>query len=126
MKQTRNSRTKENTRMSDEVQALVIDIGSGLMRGGFAGDDAPRAVYKSIVGRPRNVGAMVGMGHKDCYVGDEADAKRGVLAITYPLLHGLVTNWDDMEQLMHHMFYNELRVAPEEHPVLNTLPPLSP
>ena len=31
---------------------------------GFAGDDAPRAVFPSIVGRPRHQGVMVGMGQK--------------------------------------------------------------
>ena len=31
---------------------------------GFAGDDAPRAVFPSIVGRPRHTGVMVGMGQK--------------------------------------------------------------
>ena len=34
--------------------------------------------------------------------------------------NGIVTNWDDMERVWHHIFYNELRVAPEEHPVLLT------
>ena len=38
----------------DEVAALVVDNGSGMCKAGFAGDDAPRAVFPSIVGRPRH------------------------------------------------------------------------
>ena len=38
----------------DDQTALVCDNGSGLVKSGFAGDDAPRAVFPSIVGRPRH------------------------------------------------------------------------
>ncbi|XP_018588221.1 actin, cytoplasmic type 5-like [Scleropages formosus] len=110
----------------DKVAAVVIDNGSGMCKAGFAGDDAPRAVFPSIVGRPGLQGVMVDVGMKDSYVGDDALSKKALLNLDYPIEHGIVINWDDMEKIWYHTFYNELCVVPEEHPVLLTEPALNP
>ena len=85
-----------------EPNAIVLDNGSSMCKAGFAGDDAPRAVFSTIIGRnryPDSNHSMVGLGKNDHYVGDEAQCKRGILFLTYPMEHGIITNWDDMEKV---------------------------
>eukprot|EP01084_Bolivina_argentea_P038669 71509_1 len=109
--------------IEEETRSIVIDNGSGFMKAGFSGCDAPCAVFPSFVGRPRHRGVMVGMGQKDAYVGYY---KRGIYNYKYPIECGIVTNWCDMEAVWHHIYYNEVRVAPEERATLLTEIPCNP
>jgi actin-related protein len=98
--------------MSDSAQTIIIDNGSGMIKAGFAGEDAPGAVFPTIVGRPKGSSAIVK--HKSEYIGDEAGARRGILDLSYPIAAGIVESWEDMEKVWHHTFYNELGVDPAE------------
>ena len=80
--------------------ALVIDNGTGVCKAGLAGEDEPRVMFPSLVGRQRHEARMLGSTYKDLYVGDEAQRLRGILALNYPISRGIVTNWDDMEKVM--------------------------
>ncbi|UYV75203.1 hypothetical protein LAZ67_12002896 [Cordylochernes scorpioides] len=109
-----------------DIPAVIIDNGSGLCKAGFSGDDAPRVVVPSVVGRVRQPEVIIGVTLRDSFVGDDAQKMRGVLSLKYPIEHGIVTNWDDMEKVWFHTFFNELHIVPEEHPILLTEAPLNP
>lgn len=96
------------------LKSVIIDNGSGMVKAGFAGDEAPAAVFPSVVGTPKTGSAMLGVSQKEHYIGDEAIAKKGVLNIKYPIAHGKVEDWDDMSKVWHHTFYTALRVEPSE------------
>ena len=108
---------------------IVIDNGSGWIKAGFCGDDAPRAVLPTIVGRKKMIAiddtaadeSQIAI--RDCYVGDEAVSKRDILTLKYPIEHGIICNWDDCEKIWHHTFYNELKISPQEHKILLTEAP---
>lgn len=107
--------------MTDEVEPIVVDCGTGICKAGFAGEDGPQSVFKSFVGRSHNEGVQ------EYHVGTVRDEKvRRHLSLRYPIEHGIVKNWDDMEKLLYHTFFNELKVSPEEHPILLSDSSLSP
>ena len=114
--------------MSDEGDAkpLVIDNGSGMVKAGYGGEEAPSSVFPSIIAYPKQKGIIVGGTDKDFFVGDEAQQKRGVCVVKYPIAHGMIENWDDMKHIWEHTFYNELREQPQDHPVMLTEAPLNP
>lgn len=106
--------------ISDFSTAIVVDNGAGFIKAGFAGDYAPRVVFPTVVGKPKNQAIIVGGDNKDNYVGDEAVSKKGVLKMSYPIEHGNVVAWHDMIKVWHHCFYTELLAEISEQPLLIT------
>ena len=78
-------------------------------------DGEPAVVFPTVVGVSKTDPNQV-------FFGEEAQAKanRGVLTLKYPIEHGIVTNWDDVEKIWRHTFYTALNVTPETLPVLLT------
>ena len=64
--------------MGDELNAVVIDNGSGICKAGIAGDDVPKACFPSVVGRPR-FPQMTGTEGKDEFIGNDVIPKRGIV-----------------------------------------------
>merc|ERR1712031_16404 len=90
--------------------AVIMDNGTGMMKCGLSGEDAPKVTFASCVGYPKQK-AMLQGSNKEYYVGEEAQQKRGILLLKYPLEHGVIQNWDDMEKIWKHTFDNELRIV---------------
>ena len=107
---------------------LVIDNGTGLSKNGYAGEDQPRSVFPTIIGYPKYKSIMTDVEHyvREYYIGEEALGLRGVLKLVYPVEHGIINDWEAMEKIWHYTFYNDMRVNPNEHPVLLTEAPLNP
>lgn len=112
--------------MAEELKAMIIDSGTSTTKCGWSGDDAPKSAFASIVGRPAEPGLAAGMKDEDVFLGDEAQNRLGLLQRSSPIRRGLVTNWDDMERIWHHTFYNELATDPSGYPILLTEVPLNP
>ncbi|CAJ0581540.1 unnamed protein product, partial [Mesorhabditis spiculigera] len=108
-------------------QPVVIDNGSGGIKAGFAGESAPKVAFANYVGRPKYKRVMAGALEGDIFIGPKAKDNRGLLSLRYPMEHGIVTDWNDMEKVWQYIYSKEqLNVFPEEHPVLLTEAPLNP
>jgi actin-related protein len=97
---------------------IIIDIGESSCKVGFAGDEAPRAKFPSLVGREKYAAVMVDARTKKVYVGEECEHMRGVLKINYPMQRGNIMNWEDFFEILTHIFYTVLRIDPAKHPII--------
>jgi centractin len=95
-------------------QPVVIDNGSGTIKAGFAADDLPKCYFSSFVGRPKHLRVLAGSLEGDVFIGPKAQELRGLLKIKYPLEHGIVTDWEDMERIWQYIYSEELKTLSED------------
>lgn len=105
--------------------AVVIDNGTGMIKAGIAGDEAPKVYFPTVVGYAK-FELLEGGHEKDCYIGEQAINKKGILTLKYPLSNGIVQNWEDMQKIWSECYYNQLKIDPEHYPVLLTEAALNP
>ncbi|KAL1197334.1 Actin-related protein 4 [Cardamine amara subsp. amara] len=132
----------------DEVSAIVVDLGSHTCKAGYAGEDAPKAVFPSVVGAVDGVEAMdmdvdstktnsnsddsktnfveSGKGKRKLYVGSQAlNYRRDHMEVLSPMKDGIVSDWDLVDNIWEHAFRSCLMIDPKEHPMLLAEPPLN-
>ncbi|XWS28257.1 hypothetical protein CRYUN_Cryun25bG0051000 [Craigia yunnanensis] len=121
----------------DEVSAIVIDLGSHTCKAGYAGEDAPKAVFPSVVGsidqmdaddddennysktNNNNVDSNKPKGKRRLYVGSQAlGFRRDHMEVLSPLKDGVVVDWDIVDSIWDHAFKQCLLIDPKEHPML--------
>ncbi|KAK1884375.1 Beta-centractin [Dissostichus eleginoides] len=97
-------------------QPVVIDNGSGVIKAGFAGDQIPKYCFPNYVGRPKHVRVMAGALEGDLFIGPKAEEHRGLLSVRYPMEHGIVKDWNDMERIWQYVYSKEqLQTFSEEN-----------
>ena len=105
--------------MSNDIlitnQPIVIDNGSGMIKAGFAGNPVPKANFANFIGRPKHVQVMAGGLIGDTFIGQKAEEYRGLLHISYPMEHGIVQDWNDMERIWTYLYSkDQLKSSSEE------------
>eukprot|EP01083_Nonionella_stella_P052494 139260_1 len=115
--------------MTSRAPPLIIDNGTGYTKMGYAGNSEPNYIIPSVISLPVTKPGMKGKdqcGDLDFFIGNEAlVAKKQNYQIDYPIKHGIVENWDNMEKYWQRCIFQYLRADPEEHYVLLTEPPLN-
>ena len=90
-----------------EFPSLVIDCGSHTCKSGFALDRAPCSILPTTIGYLRHASLRAALSLQEYYIGEEVQCRRGVLSLSSPIENGAVTNWDDMEKILHYILYKE-------------------
>lgn len=79
------------TENGDFRKAIVLDNGTGISKNGYAGEDQPRSVFPTVVGRPKLDNILPDVKHysREWYIGSEAMDLKGVLKLEYPMNHSV-------------------------------------
>jgi len=104
----------------------MVDIGSYNIKAGFSGEDAPKVLMPTVLGRAKSKGLLVGMDQKDIFVGNEALSKKVALNLVYPVEKGAIEEdeeSEDMDEVLKHLMNTELKCSFEDQKVMLSEPP---
>ena len=104
----------ENNDNESETPHVIIDNGSSYMRCGLNGEEGPRVVIRSRVGYLKNFTSFKS-DDRAFYIGENTKSREGLLNFNYPINHGIIENWDEMEKIWSYLFVNGLMVCPDSH-----------
>jgi len=106
---------------------VVIDNGTGYTKMGFAGNYEPNYIVPSLIANlvEKKGSKKSDVQDLDFFIGTEAAIKRENYNLDYPIRHGIVENWDNMEKYWQRCIYQYLNCDPEEHYMLLTEPPMN-
>lgn len=104
--------------LEDGYPCVILDNGSYQIKSGFAGEDAPRYIFRTIVGSHFYEGNGF-LGGDHCYIGNKAIDMTDVLDVRTPIERGVVTDWDAMGQIWTHVLNDHL-IKPSEGFILVT------
>ncbi|KAM9206653.1 actin-like protein 7B [Dugong dugon] len=109
-----------------KIKALIIDLGSQYCKCGYGGEPRPTYFISSTVGKRCPEAAHAGDTRKETFVGHELLNTEVPLKLVNPLKHGIVVDWDCVQNIWEYIFHTAMKILPEEHAVLVSDPPLSP
>ncbi|XP_030071239.1 actin-like protein 7A [Microcaecilia unicolor] len=109
-----------------ETLPVIIDIGTGSCKAGYAGQPKPSYVISSTVGKHLQETVKTGDKRKETYIGHELANAHIPLKRVNPVRHGIVVDWECLQEIWEYIFLNKMKILPEEHAVLVSDPPLSP
>ncbi|KAM6035569.1 actin-like protein 7A [Theristicus caerulescens] len=121
IRDSRVSATKGSLKAMRETKAVVVDIGTGYFKCGFAGDPWPSCIVSSTVGKPTR---ETGSNQKETFVGRELQNSSVPLTLIEPVRRGVVVDWNGVQDTLERIFQMEMKIQPEDHAVLVSVPPL--
>uniref|UniRef100_A0A8C4R127 Uncharacterized protein n=1 Tax=Eptatretus burgeri TaxID=7764 RepID=A0A8C4R127_EPTBU len=109
--------------------AVIVDSGSACCRAGLAGEENPRCCIPALVAAARR--QHENGGNDQHFVVGQAAAAQGhrlgrAGTVRSPSWRGVTTDWQALEVLWHHVFYKQLKMAPEDQAVFVTDSPFDP
>ncbi|XP_054034511.1 actin-like protein 7A [Dryobates pubescens] len=113
--------TRGSPKATKATRAVVVDIGTSLCKCGFAGDPWPACVVSSMVGK-----CTSGSNQKGTFVGQEIWNSSAPFTLSNHSRHDFVVDWNHVQGTLEHIFQREMKIQPEDHAALVSVPLLCP